>query len=81
MIARAEAGDMAAGRRVNAEFGDAPRPCKSPVFRLYHQGIRLLGPCPALFFRRCCACYVAARGAFTGIAPLFMRSPVLARTR
>src|ERR1700704_4482681 len=52
-------------------------PCKSPVFRLYYQGICLLGACQALFFLRCFACYFAARGAFTGMAPLFMPSLVL----
>src|SRR5438270_14049724 len=52
-------------------------PCRSPVCRLYHQGICLLGACQALFFLRCFACYFAARGAFTGMAPLFMPSHVL----
>jgi hypothetical protein len=80
MIGRAEEGDMAAGRPVSVKLGDATRPCKSPVFRLYHQGICLFGACQALFFRRCFACYFAARAAFTGIAPLFMRSLVLGCT-
>jgi hypothetical protein len=52
-------------------------PCKSPVFRLYYQGICLLGACQALFFLRSFACYFAARGAFTEMAPLFMPSLVL----
>jgi hypothetical protein len=52
-------------------------PCKSPVFRLYYQGICLLGAYQSLFFLRCFACYFAARGAFTGMAPLFMSSLVL----
>jgi hypothetical protein len=48
-------------------------PCRSPVFRLHDQGIRLLGARRALFSRRAFACYYAARGAFTGTAPLFGR--------
>jgi hypothetical protein len=48
--------------------------CKSPVFRLYDQEIRLLIARQALFFLRRVACYFAARGAFTGVAPLFVFS-------
>jgi len=31
--------------------------CKSPVFRLYYQGICLFGACQPLFFLRYFACY------------------------
>jgi hypothetical protein len=72
MIARAKVGDMAAGGAQGTDFGDPARPCKSPVFRLYYQGICLLFAYQSLFFLPRFTCYFAARGAFTGMAPLFM---------
>jgi len=52
------------------------RLCRFPVFRLYYQEICLLFTHQSLLFLRCFACYFAARGAFTGIALLFISSLV-----